>query len=96
MEVSKIYSICKIESCLQDSTPAAGRFSDIIPRRRSAIPWFYYTPILFLPSISSIVCQSKNCTFYSGGHMGDISQHAGLFQLIHLIGSCLSLDHFQK
>ena len=25
------------ESCLQDSPPAAGRFSDIIPLRRSAI-----------------------------------------------------------
>ncbi len=27
----------KIESCLQDSSPAAGRFSDTIPFRRSAI-----------------------------------------------------------
>ena len=27
----------KIESCLQDSPPAAGRFSDMIPIRRSAI-----------------------------------------------------------
>ena len=26
-----------LESCLQDSPPAAGRFSDILPRRRSAI-----------------------------------------------------------
>ena len=25
------------ESCLQDSPPAAGRFSDILPLRRSAI-----------------------------------------------------------
>ena len=30
----------KKESCLQDSPPAAGRFSDMFPRRRSAI----YTP----------------------------------------------------
>ena len=27
----------KKESCLQDSPPAAGRFNDIIPLRRSAI-----------------------------------------------------------
>ena len=30
-------STYKKESCLQDSPPAAGRFSDIIPLRRSAI-----------------------------------------------------------
>ena len=35
-EVELSYCIKK-ESCLQDSPPAAGRFSDIIPLRRSAI-----------------------------------------------------------
>ena len=29
---------CKIESCLQDFPPAAGRFCDIFHNRRSAIP----------------------------------------------------------
>jgi hypothetical protein len=32
----------KKESCLQDSPPAAGRGSDILPLRRSAIIAFYH------------------------------------------------------
>ena len=35
-EVELSYCIKK-ESCLQDSPPAAGRFSDMLPLRRSAI-----------------------------------------------------------
>ena len=34
---SRTFLLYKKESCLQDSPPAAGRFSDIIPLRRSAI-----------------------------------------------------------
>ena len=37
MEGEEITDV-KIESCSQDSPPAAGRFSDILPFRRSAIP----------------------------------------------------------
>ena len=40
-ERHKFFRILKLkikkESCLQDSPPATGRFSDIIPPRRSAI-----------------------------------------------------------
>jgi len=39
------FLLCKKESCLQDSPPAAGRGSDILPLRRSAIIIFYYMGI---------------------------------------------------
>ena len=54
--------LSNIESCLQDSPPAAGRFRDILPCRRSAIPRsiFYITG-----NFNGISCYIKNPPFVS-------------------------------